>query len=167
MLKLNVRMMVVIGFSLLAGACGKIPKAYRGQFVDSSTGFQMELKSSEGQWVKPDGSKQLFTAQAAAVEKLEQGQPGIYLRSIEGDELEVFWVNPVLASRRDEYGFISMEAEVIYTRLDAKASSPIAALAARHCEHGQVLIDRVSKSFNGGCPGDSRVLQFVRVPSKK
>jgi hypothetical protein len=163
---LKVMMVLVLGFGL--GACGKIPKNYRGTFVDQSTGFQVQLKSSEGLWIRSDGSQQVFPARAAAVKDMIQGQPGIYLRSVDDGQLEVFWVRPTVETRREEYGFVSFEGEVVYTRMAAKSSGgAVPVLLARYCDRGQILIDTVSQSFNGGCPGDSRILELVRVQPKK
>jgi hypothetical protein len=163
---MKVMVVLVLGFGL--GACGKIPKEYRGTFVDQATGFQVQLKSSEGAWIRSDGTQQVFPARAAAVKDLIQGQPGIYLRSVDDGELEVFWVRPAAETRREEYGFVSFEGEVVYTRMAAKSSGgAVPVLLARYCDRGQVLIDTVSQSFNGGCPADSKVLELVRVQPKK
>ena len=163
---LKVTAVLVVGFGL--GACGKIPKEYRGNFVDQASGFQIQLKASEGVWVREDGSQQVFPARAAAVKELIQGQSGIYLRSIDDGQLEVFLVKPVAETRREEYGFVSFEGEVVYTRMAAKSSGgAVPVLLARYCDRGQVLIDTVSQSFNGGCPADSKVLELVRVQPKK
>jgi hypothetical protein len=163
---LQVMMVLVLGFGL--GACGKIPKDYRGTFVDQSTGFQVQLKSSEGAWIRSDGSQQVFPARAATTKDMLQGQPGIYLRSVDEGQLEVFWVKPLAETRREEYGFVSFEGEVVYTRMAVKsAGGAVAALLARYCDRGQILIDSVSQSFNGGCPADSKILELVRVQPKK
>ena len=39
---------MMIGLGLLAGACGKIPEAYRGRFVDEGSGFVLELGANSG-----------------------------------------------------------------------------------------------------------------------
>ena len=163
----SLKQVVIVTVGIAAGACGQIPKDYRGTFVDQASGFRVELKASEGKWIRPDGSQESFSAKAVGVAELDQGQPGIYMRSTGGDQLEVFWVRPKPESRREEYGFVALEAEVVYTRLDAKSAGPVSAVLARHCERGQVLIDRVSQSFNGGCPADSRIMELVRVRSPK
>ncbi|NDD92210.1 hypothetical protein EBZ37_09005 [bacterium] len=158
----HLKRVLIVSLGIAAGACGQIPKEYRGTFVDQATGFRVELKASEGKWIRPDGSQESFPAKAVGVAELDQGQPGIYMRSMGNDQLEVFWVRPNPESRREEYGFVALEAEVVYTRLD-----PISAVLARHCERGQVLIDRVSQSFNGGCPSDSKLMELIRVKSPK
>jgi len=160
--------MAVLVLGLGLGACGKIPSQYQGTFVDQASGFQMELKSSQGRWVRPDGTQEVFQAKAAAVKEMIAGQPGIYLRSVDQDQLEIFWVRPAVETRREEYGFVTFEGEVVYTRMATKSrGGPVPVITARYCERGQVLIDTVSQSFNGGCPSDSRLLELVRVNPKK
>lgn len=166
-MKKNVFKTVIAVLALGAGACGKIPKSHQGNFVESATGFRLELKSESGRWIRQDGIQQDFQAKAMAPEQLAKGEPGIYLRSVGGDknsdQLEVFWVKPDKSTLTEQYGFISMKAEVVYSRFGIKSREKVKSIAARHCESGQILVDQVSQTFNGGCPGDSRLLDFRRV----
>ncbi|MFN7683843.1 MAG: hypothetical protein ACK5QT_00315 [Oligoflexia bacterium] len=160
---------------VLAGtACGKIPSEYRGKFGETSGEVLLELQSQGGVWTRkgalPNGENEVreFEAKALEFESLARGEAGIYLRSIDAgagsdEELEVFWVDPDRSSLRDDYGFISMRARVIYTRILASPKSEVQSLTIRVCESGQVLVDRVSRSFNGGCPGDSRLVTLSRI----
>jgi len=155
----------VLGLVLALGqvACGKIPSRYRGEYVDSTTGFKLELESGGGKWVRQDGLQHQFKAVAMAAKKLAQGEPGIYLRSV-GEALELFWVYPDKQTLREQYGFVSMKAEVLYTRIDSHPGGGLVRnIAARYCEAGQVLVDQLSQSFNGGCPGDSTLLDLKRT----
>ncbi len=160
---------LVAGLALMAGACVQIPSAYRGTFADASSGFQVQLSSSKGAWIRPDGSLEQFSTAKAGIKDLLVGKSAIYMRSIEGNQFEVFWVRPLVETRREEFGFVGFEAEVVYTRMAAKTPGrrPVPVILARHCDRGQVLIDTVSQSFNGGCPGDSRLLELERVVPKK
>jgi hypothetical protein len=164
----------IIGLSLLAGACGKIPEAYRGKFIDEGAGVVLELGSRGGALTQGDGPRREFDARAMEASRLIAGEPGIYLRSVGGeagqkdpDLLEVFWVRPDLGSLQEQYGFVSMRAEVVYTRFRADPKLPISSISARYCASGQILVDRVSQSFNGGCPGDSSLLRLNRVPAEQ
>ena len=161
------KMVLLFVLSLGASACGKIPKAYQGAFVEGATGFRLELKSEGGKWVRQDGVQQEFKAQAMSAEQLAKGEPGIYLRSVGGDKksdrLEIFWVYPDKTTLTQQYGFVSMKAEVIYSRFGTNTRDKVSNIAARYCEAGQILVDQVSNTFNGGCPGDSRLVDFQRV----
>ena len=162
----------MIGLGLLAGACGKIPEAYRGKFVDEGSGFVLELGANSGALTQGEAPRQEFEARALEASRLIAGEPGIYLRSVGGsgggsDLLEVFWVQPDRASLQEQYGFVSMRAEVVYTRLRTDPKLPIGSITARYCTSGQILVDRISQSFNGGCPGDSSLLRLNRVPAEQ
>ena len=61
---------VIAVLALGIGACGKIPKSYQGNFVESATGFKLELRSESGRWIRQDGIQQDFKAQAMGPEKL-------------------------------------------------------------------------------------------------
>lgn len=164
----QIRMVVLLAMGLGLGACGKIPSEYRGTFVDQATGFQVQLRASEGVWTRTDGTQQVFPARPASVKEMLEGQPGIYLRSVGEEDLEVFWVRPMVETRREEFGFVSFEGEVVYTRMASKSrGGAVPVVVARHCDRGQVLIDTISQSFNGGCPADSRLLQLIRTEPKK
>ncbi len=166
-MKMNVFKAVIAVLALGIGACGKIPKGYQGNFVESATGFKLELRSESGRWIRQDGIQQEFKAQAMGPEQLAKGEPGIYIRSVGGDknsdQLEVFWVYPDKSTLTEQYGFTSMKAEVVYSRFAVKSKDKVQNIAARYCEAGQILVDQVSQTFNGGCPGDSRLLDFRRV----
>ncbi|MEN9722340.1 MAG: hypothetical protein RJB38_326 [Pseudomonadota bacterium] len=155
---------LVFGLLVLCGACGKIPSDYRGNFVDSQSGFSVELRGNRGIWQRPDGSREEFTARAASVEELLQGKAAVYLRSVGERDLEVFWVRPEIETRQEEYGFVAYQGEVLYSRFDSSGSQgKVGSIQARYCERGQILIDQVTKTFNGGCPAQSRLLELVRV----
>ena len=170
----KIRILIAVTLGLLGAACGKIPSQYRGKFGETSGEVLLELKSQGGIWIRkgalPNGENEVreFEAKALEFESLARGEAGIYLRPVEAgagseDEFEVFWVDPDRSSLRDDYGFISMRARVIYTRILASPKSEVQSLTIRVCESGQVLVDRVSRSFNGGCPGDSRLVTLSRI----
>jgi len=63
---------------------------------------------------------------------------------------------------------VSFEAEILYARMEARSrGEKVPVILARHCNRGQVLLDRVSQSFNGGCASNSQILELVRVSPKK
>ncbi len=150
--------------SLLMGACGKIPKAYRGSFVDASTGSRLDLEASGGSLTTPEGRVQSLKAQAIALEELAQGKPGLYVQALgkNSDTLEIFWISPEVHTRQEEFGLVFMSAEILYTQMDSSKKDQVSQIRARHCVNGQLSVDLTSKSFNGGCPGDSRLMDFVR-----
>jgi hypothetical protein len=160
---------VVLGVALAMGlgACGKIPKEFRGKYVDDTHRMALELKAQGGSWAREGEVAREFQAKAMKVESLARGESGIYLRSI-GDEdsgsLEVFWVQPDPSTIQEQYGFVSLRAQILYTRFKLGARIATEQLLARFCDEGQILIDRSTQAFTGGCPADSLFLQLRKVP---
>jgi hypothetical protein len=157
------------------GACGKIPADFRGKYVDSAHGVEVALDGKGGTLALEGESPRRFQARATEVAALAKGQAGIYLRSLgethrqDAGDLEVFWVEPDPSSMQEQYGFVTLKARVLYTRFKLGRRLSMTGLAesitARFCEQGQILVDRVSQTFNGGCPGDSVLLNLKRVPA--
>lgn len=160
---------IAVGVTLVLGlgACGKIPKEFRGRYIDDTHGMTLELKAQGGAWAKEGGAPREFQAKAMKVESLARGESGIYLRSI-GDEdsgsLEVFWVQPDPSTIQEQYGFVSLRAQILYTRFKLGNRIFTDSILARFCDEGQILVDRSTQAFTGGCPADSILLQLRRVP---
>lgn len=146
-------------------ACGKIPEGYRGDFADQVTGAKLTIGGSEGELVLNNGRSLKATADTLQFDALLEGKPGIYLRSTSdnAEEMEVFWLFPRKESRKQEADFVWVEAEVMYSRMNAKDKDKVQQFRMLHCENGMLLLDLPTKSWNGGCPDGSTLYDFVRT----
>lgn len=163
-------------FALFAlSSCGKIPEAYRGNFVDKASGTQLSLESGAGTLTDVSGHVLKHDADSLDVKDLEKGKAGLYTRS-PGDgspldkddkEVEVFWIVPNATTKIEDHGFVSFQAEVLYTRMRTDLKDKVQSFKMLHCMDGMILIDLPSKTWNGGCPGSSQELVLERVAEKK
>lgn len=150
--------------ALAFSSCGKIPEGYRGKFRDTATGTQVTLNMASGALAFPSGRLIESDASDADFEDLLESKPGIYVRphAEKPDLVEVFWFNPKPQTRKEESGFVWLEAEVLYSRMNSKDEDKVQQFKMIHCENGMVLLDLPSKTWNGGCPADPIEYDFVR-----
>ncbi|MCM2279907.1 MAG: hypothetical protein NDJ89_17670 [Oligoflexia bacterium] len=153
---------LLIGLAL--SACGKVPKGYNGKFADAATGAKLTLEGSQGSLVTTDGRTLEAKAKALDFEALVKGEPGIYLRALADDEKksEVFWIFPKQETRKQEFDFVWVEAEVLYSRFTAEKDEKVQQFKMIHCTDGMILLDLPSRSWNGGCPDTALEYDFVR-----
>ncbi len=165
------RIKKIFGAFLLAsgaatfGACGVIPHAYQGNFVDDATGAKLELKSGEGTLTTANGRVVPAKADRLTFEKLQKGEPGIYAQVNEDSKnlLEVYWIAPRPATRQEAGGLIWLETEALYTLMNLKEKDEIGNFEVSHCENGTVLLDPSTKRWQIGCPAGVLRYQFRRV----
>jgi hypothetical protein len=146
-------------------ACGKIPKPYRGNFVDSASGAQLTLERNLGMLTTREGKKIESDAKQLTFKELSQGVAGIYVRpdKQDPDVVEVYWLVPRLETRKEEAGFTWMDSEVLYSRMNSNEENPVQHLKMIHCENGLLMLDSQTQSWNGGCPAERVDYDFVRV----
>lgn len=151
-------------FALALSACGKIPEAYQGNFIDAATGTKLSLEASAGQINTTEGRVIKSDANDLDFDSLVKGKPGIYVRTTtNSNKIEVFWLLPNVATKKQEAEFAWMEAEVFYTRMNIKANDKAQQIKMLHCTNGMILLDMPTKSWNGGCPAESQELDFRRT----
>ncbi len=154
--------------ALSVSACGKIPSAYQGDFVDSATGTRLELSGGSGTLTFPGGRKLEAGSIDLKWDALLEGKPGIYISKAKGaDErwLDLYWVNADLSSKREEAGLIWYTAEVLYTMADTKAKDKVATIPMFHCMQGTVMLDSVQKLWQVGCPAGATRYAMQRSAS--
>ncbi|MCM2323561.1 MAG: hypothetical protein NDJ90_09910 [Oligoflexia bacterium] len=156
--------LLILILAIAASACGKVPKGYNGDFVDATTGAKLTLKGSEGSLATSDGRVIEAKAQTLDFEALIEGKPGIYLRPLADDDsrMEVFWIFPQLETRKQEYDFVWVQAELLYSRFNAKQEEKVQQFKMIHCRDGMILLDLPTKTWNGGCPAGTIEYDFVR-----
>lgn len=171
-MKLNKSLLGLL-MALALSACGKIPEAYRGDFQDAATGTKLKLESNAGilNVISAAGTREI---KGEADDKMEfqslvEGKPGVYLRVSDQhpDEMEVFFLFPRKETRKQEYDFAWIEAEILYTRMDPKREEKVQQFKMIHCEDGLLMLDLPTKSWNGGCPAGATEYDFVRTSEKK
>lgn len=166
MKKLNLTQLF-LGLIMAVGlsACGKIPEGYRGNFTDAATGAKLNLDSDKGSLVLNSGrTLQADANDSNKIQDLIEGKPGIYLRAKTNEkDFEVFFLFPKMSTRQENSGFISMSAEVMYTRMDGNKKDKVQQIKVIHCEDGQINIDTPSGTWMGGCPANHVNYEFVRA----
>lgn len=146
-------------------ACGKnIPSSYQGYFEDKAQGAKLSLDVAKGEVILKDGRKITATINDLKFDDLAGGKAGIYLRSVDNDpeRSEVFWIMPNKSTRQEQSGYVWMEAELLYTRLNFKNSKNVKTITMTHCTNGQLNLDLVSKIWMEGCGTDEVEYRFVR-----
>ncbi len=169
MLHLNQKVMK--SFALLtavfASACGKrIPSEYRGQFRDHNAQMSLLLESTQGTLTTSEGRVIAAETKPTDIQELAQGRSGLYMRELSNNSnvIEIFWVNPLASSRQVTDHYVFMTSELFYTHMNKDPSARVNRLAARYCTNGQINIDLQTQTFNGGCPAESTLLDFIRTP---
>jgi hypothetical protein len=165
----TINLVAAIVVTVITAACGKIPAAYTGKYVDRSSGTQLELKDAEGTLTDASGAQLKSKAIALSFDALSKGQQGIYLKadSLNKSELEVFWISPDLSTVENTAGFSVMSAEILYTKMDTKAKGKAQTLELMHCKDGKIMLDQPTKQWNGGCPAGSPNLVMERTAAIK
>jgi len=153
---------------LVAGAlsaCGVIPKAYRGEYVDEAKGARIQLQSKKGRFIGADGAKVEAKALDLGFDGLSEGKSGIYVapNPVQGSVLDVFWIEPAAATRQSAGGLVWFEADVLYAGLDAAKGSKVSSFDVMRCAQGTVLLDTQTRHWQVGCPAETESFHFVRV----
>jgi hypothetical protein len=150
---------------LVSGVSGcKLPGDYRGTFANQGAGLSLKVQGNKATLTLPDGRKLQAKASELSVDSLATGKPGIYISDVKENpnEMEVFWVNPK-GRPNEEHDLIWMEAEVIVTRMTKKQKGKARELTLMHCEEGALIVDRVTRTTNGGCPAGTESHTLVRT----
>jgi hypothetical protein len=162
---LNLRSLVLSLFLLVGlAACGKIPKPYRGDYLDSASGARLTLERNLGVLKMRDGRVLQSDARNLEFKDLLRGTPGIYVRPDEqnADLVEIYWFVPHWETRQSEAEFVWMESEVLYSRMDSGEKDPVQRLKMFHCQNGMLMLDLPAQNWNGGCPSERVDYEFVR-----
>lgn len=155
---------ILFSLALMFSACGKIPTAYQGVFVDASSGTRLELTSDSGKFADSSGRAIDEKAYSLDFKDLAGAQPGIYVQPnpANANEILVYWLRPDLTSRREEQGFVWLTSEVFYTRMNIQLKDKVPQIEMIHCMNGLLMLDTPSQTWNGGCPAEHEDLILKR-----
>ncbi len=148
---------LVIG-SLAALATGmsacKLPSDYRGTFTDGSTTLKVSMSLNKATLTLPDGRKIEAKAEDLEIDAIASGRAGLYIRDNASDSnlLDILWIQPKGGSLHNEQDFVWMDAEVAITRMTKKQQGKAQDIIVLHCDNGQVMVDKPTGMYNGGCP---------------
>lgn len=150
--------------ALALSACGKIPDAYQGTYTDKATATKLTLGASEGS-LTLSGREIKGSAEDVQYDALVESKPGIYIRPSQSNAnvIEVFWLQQRKETRKQEADFVWEESEVLYTRMDSKASGKVQQFKMIHCVNGMIMLDLATKTWEGGCPSGTTEYDFVRT----
>jgi len=154
---------------LLIGACGSnVPPSFRGQFVDARTGSKLELSSDSGTFTDSTGRVVKADKKQLDFEDLQKGKAGIYMRQnpVNKNLLELYWVQPNLATKEEAGGMEWFHAEVLYFRMDIRTEEKVDLITSVHSLEGVVTLDIPTKLWQIGWPAGSEVFEFKRVAKK-
>lgn len=157
---------LLIGVVVLSTvACGKIPSAYQGDFVDAAQGAKVSLGGDSGTLSTSDGRALEAKANDLNFDNLQEGKVGIYLsqNSANGNLTDVYWIAPNMATKQEAAGLVWFSSEVMYTIMDSKREDKVASIEFFHCKDGMVMLDTSTKRFQLGCPAGPLHYNMVRA----
>ena len=162
-LTLGLKSILALALIILMQACGQIPSQYQGDYLDRSSGAQLNLAGNKGTLVS-DGRTLMADAKPTDVKKISTGEGGIYIRPnpTNKDLLDVYWLNPKMATRQEESGLIWFDTEVLYGRFDKRVKDKVSTLKMIHSDQGNVMIDVPTGQWQVGWPAGSETLSFQR-----
>lgn len=146
-------------------ACGKIPAAYQGVFVDQAQGVKITLTGSGGSIeTNSDGRKFEAKAEEYTFDNLMAGKAALYVGVNPSNQnmSDVWWINPDLATKQSVEGFVWFQTEAIYTLLDTKREDKVPSVQFFHCRDGVMMLDVATKRVQIGCPAGPRYYNLVR-----
>ncbi|MBL7715687.1 MAG: hypothetical protein JNL01_09485 [Bdellovibrionales bacterium] len=159
---------IALGLLALASAC-KLPADTKGKYSSADGKITMEIKGSKAKVTFADGHTLEAKATDLSVQILSEAKAGMYLQNSPTDEniLEVFWVNPDRKTLQEQSDFVWMKSEVLIARLPKKVSKgKMQEVQILHCVDGQVLVDRPTGLYEGGCPQDTYPTLLSRVSKR-
>jgi hypothetical protein len=157
-------LLVIIAVSFLSVACGKVPSSYIGGFADPEKGATLKIEQND--WTFSGGGRSLVSkSQDLKFEEIVQGKAGVYIQknSLNDKILEVYWMNPNLASRFDGAGKVFFTGELIYTQLSSEAKDKVNEINLFHCATGgQLELDTATQRILMGCPAGPTTYRMLR-----
>lgn len=168
-MKTNALVKLVVWVLLSSGlsACGGvIPSPYRGSYVDSSTGTQLELQKEAGILSFTDGRVLHSSAEEMTFEQLKTLKTGIYVvREPKGQAnlMDVYWISPKLETRSEAAGLLWLDAEVVFTTMRSDVEQEVQQLALMHCTQGRIMLDIPKTRWQAGCPAGATYFNMKRV----
>lgn len=159
---------IALGLLVAASAC-KLPADAKGKFRSADGSITMEIKRNKAKVTFADGHSLEAKAEDLSVSILSEAKAGMYIQTSPTDSniLEIFWVNPDRGTRQEQSDFVWMQSEVLILRLPKKISKgKMQDVQILHCVDGQVLVDRPTGLYEGGCPQDTYPTLLSRVSKR-
>ena len=138
------RVFSTAALALAVSACGdKVPKQFRGEFADASSGTRLKLEAETGSFTTAQGKVLNAQKLKLSYDDLFAGKPGIYLRDNLMDDtlLDIYWIHPIAGTRLSEGGLEYFRAEVIYMRAQKKLPAKIEVVRLIYSAEGLVTLD--------------------------
>jgi hypothetical protein len=160
------KLVLLCAVVLTTVACGKIPSAYQGTFVDQEHGVKITLGSSDGTIeTSADGRKFEAKAEEYSFDVLVEGKAALYVGVNPANQnmSDVYWINPNMATKQSVEGFTWYQTEVIYTILDTKREDKVPSIQFFHCRDGMMMLDMATKRVQLGCPAGPKNYNVVRT----
>ncbi len=134
-------------------AC-KLPADYRGTYTGSGMTLKVNFTLNKAMLTLADGRKIEAKAEDLEIDAIASGRAGLYIRDNKDNAniTDVLWIQPKGGSLHDEQGFVWMDAEVAITRMTKKQPGKAQTITVLHCDNGQVMVDKPTGLYNGGCP---------------
>ena len=127
-------------------ACGGIPAAYRGKYLDPATGTKLELTRSSGTF---ESNGRALSAQTEVLdfEKLLAAETGIYMDQDPNDAkyFKIYWIHPNITTRQEAAGLVWYQAEILYTAMDSTREQPVDQILIIYSKDGWIMLDLVRK----------------------
>jgi hypothetical protein len=158
------KVLMTAAFAGLAMGCENLPSAYQGDFVDLASGAKLTLNGGDGVLHLADGRKLESRRDQFKFKNLKEGRPGIFVgRNTRNESLmDIFWVNPNLATREEVEGFVWFQSEILYTIADTRLKDKVSSVQFIHCTDGQMTLDATTRKLQLGCPAGAKNYMFVR-----
>lgn len=154
-------------FMMALFSCNDVPSEYRGTFIDQPSGTQLTLGSSDAT-LNSAGRALKADVDSVDLNDLAAGKPGLYTRASQSNEnvIELIWVIPDVASRKENSNFVWFKAEFLYLRMNSEEKNPVQSVQVEHCTDGDLMLDLPTKNWNGGCPENTQVMTMQRYNPK-
>lgn len=157
--------------AVILGACGadndNIPKAYQGTF-QGQNGEMLILSGSKAQ-LSIEGKTLSANVAPLSYKTLLVGQPGFYIYQENKDDkvLDVYWITPNVATKKEEGGIVYYTTDIVYTQIDLNQKNAVQSVTIVHSDVGTVMLDSQSKEWQAGWPEHSETSNLVRVAAQK
>ena len=149
--------------ALALTGCDGLPDAYRGVFMNKSAGIRVTLNSQDAD-IEFRGKKLVnYSAEEMKFETASSGRAGIFIRKNEGDSMvDVYHIVPNRASKKNEFDFVTVQADLMYTQLDSRKKGQAKEITVVRCK-GIISLDWTTKDYELGCPAGAETIVLTRV----
>lgn len=166
-----IRLAAVAAFAAVALAgCGddndNVPKTYQGTFQGQSDqgGVSLTLTGSDAS-LSIEGKTLKGPVNPIDYDKLLNAQAGFYIYQ-ENDKdkvMDVYWVTPDAASKKEAGGLIYYTTDIVYMQIDLNLKDAAPSVTIVHADQGTVMLDTATKKWEAGWPAHATEVTLVRA----